>query len=167
MSTPNQRSLSLPPLWMVLLLLLLPVFLLLYDPVPISTDGLFPHWGEGPILRTTPDPGVAIELSDSELMELDAAYNTGFDNPDPEGNDPCERLRLLPYKKLSAWRKQFSKRGFTIQKIKDILRNGRREIHVHPEKGTAYTKIFDPSGNWIVVDFVDCVIWQVAPHNFK
>ena len=118
-------------------------------------------------LPTSPPPEVAIELSADELLALATAYEQGFDHPQPDGDDPCQRLRLLPYKKLSAWRRQFRKRGFTIQKIKNMLKSGRREIFVHPEKGTRYTKIFDPKGNWIVIDFVDCVIWQVAPHNFK
>lgn len=120
------------------------------------------------LLRTTPPPDIAIELSEVELAELTEAYESGFDHPDPEGNnDPCERLRLLPFKKLKAWRKQFRKRGFTMDKIKDILKNGRREAFTHPEKGITYTKIYDQQGNWIVVDFVDCLIWQVAPYNFK
>ena len=118
-------------------------------------------------LPTSPPPEVAIELSADELLALATAYEQGFDHPQPNGEDPCQRLRLLPYKKLSAWRQHFRKRGFTIQKIKNMLKSGRREIFVHPEKGTRYTKIFDPKGNWIVVDFVDCIIWQVAPHNFK
>ncbi|WP_282774575.1 hypothetical protein [Phaeodactylibacter xiamenensis] len=118
-------------------------------------------------LPTTSPPEAAIELSTDELLALEAAYEQGFDHPDPDGDDPCQRLQLLPYKKLSAWRKQFRKRGFTIQKIKDMLKSGRREIFIHPEKGTRFTKIFDPKGNWIVVDFVDCIIWQVAPYNFK
>jgi len=118
-------------------------------------------------LPTSPPPEVSIELDDAQLAALEQAYKQGFDHPQPDGEDPCERLRLLPYKKLSVWRKQFRKRGFTIEKIKDMLRDGRRELFVHPEKGTRYTKIFDPKGNWIVIDFVDCIVWQVAPHNFK
>jgi len=120
------------------------------------------------IARTTPPSEVAIELTEAELAELTEAYESGFDHPDPAGgNDPCERLRLLPYKKLRAWRKQFRKRGFTMDKIKNILKNGRREAFTHPKKGLTYTKIYDQQGNWIVVDFVDCLIWQVAPYNFK
>lgn len=118
-------------------------------------------------LPASPPSDVTIELNDAQLAELEQAYQEGFDHPDPNGEDPCQQLRLLPYKKLSTWRKQFRKRGFTVQKIKDMLKSGRREIFVHPEKGTRYTKIFDPKGNWIVVDFVDCIVWQVAPHNFK
>lgn len=139
--------------WQYLLLILIALLLALYFPIFY--------------LPTTPPPEVAIELSADELLALETAYEQGFDHPQPDGDDPCERLRLLPYKKLSAWRKQFRKRGFTIQKIKDMLKSGRREIYLHPEKGTRYTKIFDLKGNWIVVDFVDCVIWQVAPYNFK
>jgi len=41
----------------------------------------------------------------------------------------------LPYKKLSAWRKQLLKRGFTVAKVQEMLRSGRRELYVHPEKG--------------------------------
>lgn len=124
-----------------------------------------PSLWEGYILKTAPPEEVAIELSDAQLVELEAAFENGFDNPEP--NDPCQRLRLLPYKKLSTWRKQFGRRGFTMEKIRDMLANGRREAFTHPEKGLTYTKIFDPRGNWIVVDFVDCIVWQVAPYNFK
>lgn len=117
------------------------------------------------ILRATPPDEVAIELTDAQLTELQEAFEHGFDNPEPD--DPCKRLQLLPYKKLSTWRKQFSKRGFTIEKVQDMLANGRRETFTHPDKGVTYTKIFDEQGNWIVADFVDCIIWQVAPYNFK
>lgn len=54
-----------------------------------------------------------------------------------------------------------------MEKIRDMLRSGRREVYTHPVKGNRYTKIYDPKGNWIVVDFVDCIVWQVAPYNFK
>lgn len=118
-------------------------------------------------LRAAPPPEVAIELSDAQLRELTEAYEHGFDHPDPGGEDPCERLRLLPHKKLSAWRRQFRKRGFTMEKVRDMLRTGRREVYTHPTKGNRYTKIYDARGNWIVVDFVDCIVWQVAPYNFK
>jgi len=120
---------------------------------------------DGIILKTSPPGEVAIELTHVQLAELEDAFLNGFDNPEP--NDPCRRLQLLPFKKLSAWRKQFSKRGFTMEKIRDMLASGRREAFTHPEKGVTYTKIFDRQGNWIVVDFVDCMIWQVAPYNFK
>ena len=117
------------------------------------------------ILQSTPPAEAAIELNDAQLAELTEAYEHGFNNPEPD--DPCTRLQLLPYKKLSAWRKQFRKRGFTMEKIKEMLAHGRRVPFTHPEKGVTYTKIFDAKGNWIVVDFVDCIIWQVAPYNFK
>lgn len=117
------------------------------------------------LLKTTPPDEVAIELSDAQIAELEGAFQDGFDNPEP--NDPCRRLKLLPFKKLSTWRKQFSRRGFTMEKIMGILASGRREAFTHPEKGVTYTRIFDKQGNWIVVDFVDCVVWQVAPYNFK
>ncbi len=119
------------------------------------------------IIRTTPPPELGIELSEEQLSELASAYESGFDHPDPKKDDPCKRLQLLPYKKLSTWRKQFRKRGFTMEKIKHILQYGRREAYTHPEKAVPYTKIFDEQGNWIVVDFIDCIIWQVAPYNFK
>ncbi len=119
------------------------------------------------IVKTTPPPEVAIELDETQLNALKEAYENGFDHPDPSGDDPCKRLQLLPHKKLSAWRKQFRKRGFTINKVKDMIINGRREPFTHPQKGVTLTKIFDDKGNWIVIDFIDCLIWQVAPHNFK
>ena len=119
-------------------------------------------------LRTSPPSEVKLELTENQLTELTEAYQSGFDHPEPNGSgDPCRRFQLLPYKKLSAWRRQFRTRGFTVGKIKDMIRNGRRETFAHPEKKITYTRIYDPQGNWIVVDFVDCMIWQVAPYNFK
>jgi NADH:ubiquinone oxidoreductase subunit 3 (subunit A) len=149
---------------MVLAIVILVAMILIHQSL---NDGALASM-EHNLLRATPPPDVAIELSEAELAELTEAYESGFDHPDPERNDdPCERLQLLPFKKLKAWRKQFRKRGFTVAKIKDILKNGRREAFTHPEKGITYTKIYDQQGNWIVVDFVDCLIWQVAPYNFK
>lgn len=48
---------------------------------------------------------------------------------------------MLPFKKLTAWRKQFSKRGFTMEKVRNMLANGRREAFTHPEKGVTFTRI--------------------------
>ncbi len=67
------------------------------------------------ILQATPPDEVGIELTDAQLTELTEAYEHGFDNPEPDG--PCTRLQLLPYKKLSTWRKQFRKRGSTDYNI--------------------------------------------------
>lgn len=125
----------------------------------IPEDGLF--------VATSPPPDVAIELDEEALAALTDAHASGFEHPDPGGKDPCKRLQLLPHKKLSAWKKQFRKRGFTIEKIKDMLLHGRRETFLQPEKNISYTRIYDAQGNWIIVDFIDCFIWQVAPHNFK
>ena len=155
------------PAGALLLCLLLTVFALWWLQSPPVAATVPPPPPGDLILRTTPPPEVGIELTDAELLELESAYTSGFDHPDPGSNDPCERLRLLPYKKLSAWRRQFRRRGFTMGKVKELLRGGRREMYVDPEKGTRYTKIYDAAGNWIVVDFVDCLIWQVAPYNFK
>jgi hypothetical protein len=150
-------------------LLLLPVLLLAYwliyvivvaTPLPPDPGGLY---------RTAPPPEVAIELTPAQESALAHAYAHGIDPGDPGdgGDSSCERLRLLPYKKLRTWRRQFQRRGFTVAKIKTMLRTGVRSPHTHPTKGTTYTKISDPAGNWIIVDFVDCLIWQVAPYNFK
>jgi hypothetical protein len=120
---------------------------------------------ESILLKTAPPAEVTIELTDAQLADLEDAWLHGFDNPEP--NDPCARLQMLPFKKLTAWRKQFSKRGFTMDKVRSMLANGRREAFTHPEKGVTFTRIYDQQGNWIVVDFVDCLVWQVAPYNFK
>lgn len=120
---------------------------------------------ESILLKTSPPSEVAIELTEAQFAELEDAWLHGFDNPEP--NDPCSRLKMLPFKKLTAWRKQFGKRGFTMEKVRNMLANGRREAFTHPEKGVTFTRIYDQQGNWIVVDFVDCLVWQVAPYNFK
>lgn len=149
-------------LCLLMLLLLVSIFI-----IGQSVDHFnnFPLPMEGFILNTSPPDEVAIELTNNQLLELEDAFENGFENPEP--NDPCRRLQLLPFKKLSTWRQQFRKRGFTMGKVMDILANGRREAFTHPEKGVTFTKIFDRQGNWIVVDFVDCIVWQVAPYNFK
>lgn len=119
------------------------------------------------LLPTRPPDEVAIDLTQAQLLDLTTAYEQGFDHPDPEQDNACERLRLLPHKKLSAWKRQFQKRGFTMDKIRNMLRTGSREVSPHPTKDLTYTRIYDQQGNWIVVDFVDCIIWQIAPYNFK
>lgn len=154
---------------LLLLLLLTGTGLLFWQTLNLETGN---DYGEFILLerfiaKTAPPDDVAVELTGNQLQELAEAYDSGFDHPDPGNNDPCKRLQLLPHKKLSTWRKQFRKRGFTMEKIRDMLINGRRETFTHPQKGISYTKIFDEKGNWIVVDFIDCLIWQVAPYNFK
>ena len=145
----NSTPPPLPHRWQMLLLLALLLLLLSF------------------LLPTRPPDEVAIDLTEVQLLDLTTAYEQGFDHPDPEQDDACERLRLLPHKKLSAWKRQFQRRGFTMDKIRNMLRTGRREVSPHPTKDLTYTRIYDQQGNWIVVDFVDCIIWQVAPYNFK
>ena len=167
------RAYSISPSTLILMLFSLALFIFLILLIrPFIPDGngydvAIPLTERGIFAKASPPPEIAIEMNDEQLQDLTAAYEQGFDHPDPGKNDPCERLRLLPYKKLSTWRKQFSRRGFTMGKVRDIIATGRREAYRHPEKGVTYTKIYDPNGNWIVVDFVDCIVWQVAPYNFK
>ncbi|MEN0005750.1 MAG: hypothetical protein AAF798_16500 [Bacteroidota bacterium] len=151
----------------ILSILCLTITFLLLKWAMVSTSTIFSSYTSTSITFAKPPPEVAIQLTDAQLDVLRSAYESGFENPDPGGDDPCERLLLLPYKKFSTWKRQFQKRGFTIEKVQSILKDGRREIFIHPEKGTRFTKIFDEVGNWIVIDFVDCILWQVAPHNFK
>lgn len=149
----------------LLLLAMLLLCFFLFTWLYLTDTTTFYFLQENIVLKTSPPGELAIELTDVQLAELDDAYLNGFDNPEP--NDPCKRLQLLPFKKLSTWQKQFRKRGFTMDKIRDMLANGRREPFTHPEKGVTYTRIYDQQGNWIVVDFIDCLVWQVAPYNFK
>lgn len=108
-----------------------------------------------------------ITLTPTQVAEIEAAYTDGFEF-NSNNENPCERLKLQTYKKLGDWKRQFRRRGFTIEKIKDMLRTGRRETFAHPKTpNITRTKIFDDTGNWIIVDFVNCVIWQIAPSNFK
>jgi hypothetical protein len=130
---------------------------------------LLAWWVQGPM----PETGPLLHrheqtLSAAELAELREAYTQGFAHPEPGGGeDPCERLRLLAGKKFKVWKRQFQRRGFTMAKVRHMLQHGRREPFTHPRKGTTFTKIYDAQGNWMVVDFVDCVLWQVAPSDFK
>jgi hypothetical protein len=155
--------------WSRLLLLLAPATISILIIGQLANSGWDPGFSlpqplEDVIFKTSPPPEVAIDLTDAQLAELEEAFKQGFENPEP--NDPCKRLQFLAYKKLSKWRKQFRKRGFTMEKIKDMLVNGKREAFTHPQKGVTFTKIYDNRGNWIVVDFVDCIVYQVAPYNF-
>ena len=52
------------------------------------------------------------------------------------------QLQMLPFKKRSAWRKQFCKRGFTMDKTRNMLANGRRETFAHPKNGVTFTQIY-------------------------
>ncbi len=110
---------------------------------------------------------VEITLTPTQIIEIEAAYTDGFEY-NSNNEDPCEKLKLQTYKKLSDWKRQFRRRGFTIEKSKDMLRTGRRQVFAHHKtRDVTRTKIFDDIGNWIIVDFVDCIIWQIAPSSFK
>lgn len=167
MQTPVNGFVAWKPLLTIVMLILFSLFIFhQWSRLQFQSDYFNVSFGEN-LLRTSPPPKVAIELTEQQLTELTTAYKSGFDHPDPGNGDPCQRLQLLTYKKLSAWRKRFRKRGFTMDKIKTMLQNGRREPFVNPKNGVTFTKIYDPKGTWMIVDFVDCIIWQVAPYNFK
>lgn len=114
------------------------------------------------ILRTeTPE----IPLTVEQIDEITALYNNGIEfNNNP--NDPCRKLKLLGLKKLNKWVNQFKQRGFTVSRIRETLETGTRMTYNHPS-GSSFTRIVHPDGSCIIVDFVDCVIWQIAPANFK
>lgn len=106
-----------------------------------------------------------IVLTTEQLGEISALYSAGIEfNNDP--NDPCQKLKLLGLKKLNKWVTQFKKRGFTVSKIKETLETGTRTTYNHLS-GSNFTRIIHPDGSCIIVDFVNCVIWQIAPANFK
>lgn len=106
-----------------------------------------------------------ITLSAEQIDEISVLYNEGLDfSGDPE--DPCQRLKLLGLKSINKWINQFSKRGFTVSKIRETLEIGTRMTYNHVS-GSNFTRIIHPDGSCIIVDFVDCVIWQIAPANFK
>lgn len=113
------------------------------------------------LLRAETPP---IELTNEQVAEITALYNDGieFNNP----NDPCQKLKLLSLKKLHKWIYQFKQRGFTVDKVKEIFEIGSRQTYSHPS-GSNFTRIIHPDGSSIIVDFVNCVIWQIAPADFK
>ncbi len=113
------------------------------------------------LLRTETPP---IELTNEQVEAITELYNDGIEFSNP--NDPCQKLKLLGLKKLNKWVYQFKKRGFTVDKIKKILEIGSRQTHSHPS-GSNFTRIIHPDGSSIIVDFVNCVIWQIAPADFK
>ena len=76
------------------------------------------------------------------------------------------KTKIIGLKKVNKWIYQFKQRGFTANKIKEILEIGNRYTYSHPN-GTHFTRIVHPDGTSIIVDFVDCVIWQIAPADFK
>jgi len=119
------------------------------------------------LVQTQVPKDAEITLTPVQLTEIETAYTEGFEF-NSNNEDPCERLKLQAHKKLSDWKRQFRRRGFTIEKIKHMLRTGKREAFVHPKTpDITRTKIFDDTGNWIIIDFADCIIWQIAPSNFK
>jgi hypothetical protein len=72
----------------------------------------------------------------------------------------------LGLKKLNKWVQQFTKRGFTVDKVRATLETGTRATYSHPS-GSNFTRIVHPDGSSVIVDFVDCIIWQLAPADFK
>ena len=106
-----------------------------------------------------------INLTDEQVAEITTLYNDGLefdDNP----NDPCRKLKLTGFKKLNKWINQFKQRGFTVSKIRETLKIGTRSVYNH-RSGTNFTRIIHPDGSCIIVDFVDCMIWQIAPAHFR
>jgi len=79
----------------------------------------------------------------------------------------CSNFKLKDFKKPAVWRKQFRKRGFTVDKVKDMLQSGNREFFIDPN-GRQMVRIIDPqSGDYLVLDPHNCEIFQIAPAYFK
>jgi hypothetical protein len=114
------------------------------------------------LLRTETPP---FPLSSDQIQEITLLYNSGLEfNNDP--NDPCSKLKLLGLKKLNKWINQFTQRGFTVEKIRQTLDVGIRNTYIHPS-GSHFTRIIHPDGSSVIFDFVNCIIWQIAPADFK
>ena len=79
----------------------------------------------------------------------------------------CNNFRLKDFKKPGIWRKQFRKRGFTVQKVSEILRHGAKKTYYDTKSGRTMMRMTDPqSGDYIVLDPKKCEIWQIAPSTF-
>ncbi|HMP26328.1 MAG TPA: hypothetical protein PKC76_19525 [Saprospiraceae bacterium] len=114
------------------------------------------------LMRSETPPG---DLSNEEIEEITIFYNDGIEfSNDPD--EPCQKLKLLGLKKIDKWIHQFRNRVFTVDKIKEIMQIGSRYVYSHPS-GSNFTRIVHPDGTSIIVDFVNCIIWQVAPAHFK
>lgn len=158
------------PLLLLLFVTSLIVYLFLIitqvsKPVPISPS--ISYWESLDlsisdfILRSeTPE----ITLTNEQVTEITALYNDGLEFGD-DPNDPCQKLKLTGFKKLNKWINQFKQRGFTVSKIRETLKIGTRSVYNH-RSGTNFTRIIHPDGSCIIVDFVDCLIWQIAPAHF-
>jgi len=106
-----------------------------------------------------------INLTEAQIAEISTLYDDGIEFSD-DPNDPCKKLKLLGLKKLNKWVNQFNKRGFTVSKIRETIETGTRMTYSHPS-GSNFTRIIHPDGSCIIVDFLECIIWQIAPADFK
>jgi len=85
----------------------------------------------------------------------------------PTAINGCNNFHLKDFKKPGIWRKQFRKRGFTVQKVSEILRRGAKETYYDTKSGRMMMRMIDPqSGDYIVLDPEKCEIWQIAPSDF-
>lgn len=96
--------------------------------------------------------------------EINTAMDTGITIPTTLNG--CNNFRLKDFKTPGKWRMQFRKRGFTVQRVSDILRTGAKQM-VKDKNGKMMMRITCPkTGDYIVVDPLTCQIWQIAPSEF-
>lgn len=78
----------------------------------------------------------------------------------------CNNYKLRDFKTPGKWRKQFRRRGFSVERIRQMLTGGRAISIVDP-KGQSLVRVVDPATNdYLVIDPKTCEIWQVAPASF-
>ena len=88
----------------------------------------------------------------------------------PSSPDDPGRWRFKNFKEPKKWFKQLKQRGFSIQRISNILKNGKPKNYTHPTKGPQGLKIVeDPAtGDYIIYEKLPTVneVWQIAPNTF-
>ena len=96
--------------------------------------------------------------------EINTAMDTGITIPTTLNG--CNNFRLKDFKTPGKWRMQFRKRGFTVQRVKDILQTGTRQTIID-KYGKQMLRITDPkTGDYIVINPLTCEIWHIAPFEF-
>ncbi len=101
---------------------------------------------------------------DRPVDEISEAMTTGI-LVSTQSENGCNNFRLKDFKSPGKWRKQFRTRGFSVDRVAQILANGSRQM-VTDQFGKQMMKITDQTGDYIIVDPKNCEIWQVAPARF-
>lgn len=108
--------------------------------------------------------GLVYVKKDEPMPGIAEAIDTGITTT--TALNGCNNFRLNDFKSPLKWSNQFKKRGFTLERVRDILQHGTKETYID-HLGKTMVRVTDPhSGDFIVIDPLDCKIWQIAPSTF-